>query len=121
MLTLHTNNIGDIAVIECEGGIVQAEGAFKLRQAVMSQLNARTIVLDLTHLHAIDAGLGVLWFLRNWAQDHDIKLKLFNPTYPVKNRLEHNNSMLEFNFDIATLKEVMALLGAADEQYALAS
>ena len=49
-------------------------------------------------------------FLQRWAQDHDIRLKLFNPRHSVRDHLEHASSMREF--DIATLDEMMALLVA---------
>jgi hypothetical protein len=31
MLSIHTENIGEMTVTECEGGIVRSEAAFKLR------------------------------------------------------------------------------------------
>jgi hypothetical protein len=36
MLSVHIDNIGEMAVIECEGRIVRSEAAFKLRAAVNS-------------------------------------------------------------------------------------
>jgi hypothetical protein len=44
---------------------------------------------------------------------------LFNPSRSVQQRLENTNAMSEF--DIASLDEMMALLGQADQRYALAS
>jgi len=80
MLSVRSENIGEIAVIECEGRIVRSEAAFKLREAVTSQRGARIIVLDLSEVYAIEGGgLGMLVFLQRWAQNHDIRLKLFNP------------------------------------------
>ena len=120
MLSIHTENIGEMAVIECEGRIVRSEAAFKLGEAVTSHIDARIIVLDLSEVSAIDeGGLGMLLFLQRWAYDHDIRLKLFNPRQSVRDRLEHANSMRQFY--IATLDEMMALLVRADSQYALAS
>src|SRR5450759_1656788 len=37
MLNVTVENIGELAVVECEGRIVQSEAAFKLREAVTSQ------------------------------------------------------------------------------------
>jgi anti-anti-sigma regulatory factor len=72
MLKINVNNIGDLAVVECEGRIVQSEAAFKLREAVTLQTDARIIVLDLSEVYAIEGGgLGMLLFLQRWAQDHD--------------------------------------------------
>ena len=117
MLTVHIENIGDMAVIECEGRIVRSEAAFKLRDAVTLQSDTRIIVLDLSEVSAIEGGgLGMLLFLQRWAQDHDIRLKLFNPRHSVRDRLERVSSMREF--DIATLDEMMALLAHADSRYA---
>jgi len=77
-------------------------------------------VLDLSEVRAIEGGgLGMLVFLQRWAYDHDIRLKLFNPTKSVQDRLEHASSMREF--DIATLDEMIALLARADSRYAVAA
>ncbi len=120
MLSVHIENIGDLAVVECEGRAVRSEAALKLREAVTSQREARIIVLDLSEVRAIEGGgLGMLVLLQRWAYDHDIRLKLFNPTKSVQDRLEHASSMREF--DIATLDEMMALLARADSRYALAA
>ena len=120
MLRVNTENIGDMAVVECKGRIVRSEAAFKLRKAVTLQPNVRILVLDLSEVHAVEGGdLGTLWFLQQWADDQGIQLKLFNPTDAVKDRLEHNNSML--HFDVATFEEMMALLAHADSQYAVSA
>jgi hypothetical protein len=34
MLNVTVENIGELAVVECEGRIVQSESAYKLREAV---------------------------------------------------------------------------------------
>jgi anti-anti-sigma regulatory factor len=116
MLSVHIENIGETAVIECEGRIVRSEAAFKLRAAVNSQRDARIIVLDLSEVPAIEGGgLGMLVFLQRWAHDRDIRLKLFNPRQSVRDRLEYINSMREF--DIATLDEMTALLACSDGRY----
>ena len=121
MLSVHIENIGEIAVIECEGRIVRSEAAFQLRRAVHSQGHVRIIVLDLSEVSAIEGGgLGMLVSLQRWAQDQDIRLKLFNLHQSVRDRLERANSMRQF--DIATLDEMMAILVWADKsRYALAS
>jgi anti-anti-sigma regulatory factor len=120
MLSVHIENIGEMAIIECEGRIVRSEAAFRLREAVSSQEDAGIIVLDLSEVTAVEGGgLGMLVFLQQWAQDHDVRLKLFNPRQSVRDRLEHVNSMREF--DIATLDEMMALLAGAGGHYASAA
>jgi anti-anti-sigma regulatory factor len=107
MLSVHIDDFGETVLIECVGRIVRSEAAFKLREAVTSQRDARTIVLDLSEVPAIEGGgLGMLVFLQRWAHDHDIRIKLFNPCQPVRDRLEHVGSTREF--DIATLDEMIA-------------
>lgn len=120
MSNIHIDKVGDMAVVECEGRFVRSDEAFKLRDAVASQSDAHVVVLDLTEVRAIGGGaIGVLVFLQRWCLDHDIRFKLFNPSKSVRERLEHTNAMSEFQ--IATLDEMMALLGHADSRYALAS
>jgi len=93
--------------------------AFKLRDAVTSQREARTVVLELTEVHAIEGGgLGMLIYLQRWVRDHGIGLKLLNPSKSVRERLTLVNSLAEF--DIPTLEEMVALLACADSQYAIA-
>jgi anti-anti-sigma regulatory factor len=77
MLNVTVENIGELAVVECEGRIVQSEAAFKLREAVTSQTDARIVVLELSEVHAIEGGgLGMLVFLQRWARDHNIRFML---------------------------------------------
>jgi hypothetical protein len=44
-------NIGELAVVECEGRIVQREAAVKLRKDVTSQTDARIVVLELSEVY----------------------------------------------------------------------
>jgi anti-anti-sigma regulatory factor len=89
MMNLSVENIGDLAVVQCEGRIVQSEAAFKLRKAVTLQGDARVVVLDLSEVHAVEGGgLGMLMFLQRWAHDYNIRFKLFNPSKSVRARLE---------------------------------
>jgi len=109
--------IGDLAIIECKGRIVRSDAAVKLRETVMAQPDARVVVLDLTKVAALEAGgLGMLWFLQRWAEDHGIQFKLYNPINSVRDRLEHNHAKLRF--DIATFEELVSLVAYADNQYA---
>ena len=120
MLKINVDNIGDLAVVECEGRIVQSDAACRLREAVTLQGDARTVVLDLSEVNAIEGGgLGMLVFLQRWAQEHNIRFKLFNPSRSVQERLKKVSSMSEF--DIPTLDEMMALLARADRRYAIAA
>jgi anti-anti-sigma regulatory factor len=112
MLDLQIENIGDLAVIECEGRLVRSEAAFKLREAVLSQENSKTILLDLTEIYAIEGGgLGMLGVLQKWAFDRGIQFRLFNPTSSVRNRLEHCDWM---GFQISSFDAVMDILAEAE-------
>lgn len=120
MLTVNIDKIGDLSVVECEGRIVRGEAAFKLRDVVTSQKDARVIVVDLSEVRELEGGgLGMLVFLQRWARDHGIRFKLFNPSASVRERLDLVSILSDF--DIATLDEMMAMLGQADSRYAAAA
>src|SRR5712692_8615781 len=115
MPSVHVDKVGEMAIIECAGRFVRTETALKLRDAVTCQTDAHVVVLDLTEMHAIGGGgLGVLVLLQRWAQDHDIRFKLFNPSRPVRDKLKH------VDFEIATLEQMMSLLSRVDSKYARA-
>ena len=100
MPSVHIDNRGQTAIVECAGRFVRNEAAFKIRDAVTSQANARVVVLDLTEMRAIGGGgLGTLLLLQRWARDHDIRFKLSNPSGPVLDKLKH------VGFEIATLQQ----------------
>lgn len=120
MSNIHIDRVGEMAVVECQGRFVRSDTAFTLRDAVTSQGDARIVVLDLTETEAIGGGaIGMLVSLQRWAYENDIRFKLFNPSRSVRSRLEHTNTMSEL--EIASLDEMMALLGKADARYAVAS
>src|ERR1700752_4787680 len=101
MPSVHIDNVGEMAIIECVGRFVRNEAAFKLRDAVTSQTDAQVVVLDLTEMRAIGGGgLGMLVLLQRWAQDHNIRFTLFNPSRLVRDKLTH------VDFEIATLEQV---------------
>jgi anti-anti-sigma regulatory factor len=109
MVGVHIENFGDLAIVECEGRIVSSEAAFALRNAVTSQTNARMVILDLSEVHAIGGGgVGMFAFLQRWAHAHDIRLKLFNPSRSLCERLEQTSSIPAFEF--ATIDEMIAYL-----------
>ena len=120
MLSIYIDNIGEMAVLQCEGRIVRSEAALQLRQAVSSQAGSRIIVLDLSEVPAIEGGgLGMLVFLQHWALYRGIQFKLFNPRQSVRDRLGQVNSMRAL--DIVTLDEMMALLACNDARFARAA
>ncbi len=117
MLNVIVGHIGELAVVECEGSIVQSEAAFKLREAVTSQTDARIVVIELSDVRAIEGGgLGMLVFLQRWARDHNIRFLLFNPSKSVRSRLKRAKSIARIY--IATLEEMMALVVYAQGRYA---
>jgi anti-anti-sigma regulatory factor len=119
MLSIHVENIGDLAVVECKGRIIHSDAVFKLRDVVRDQ-TASVIVLDLSEVKAIGGGgLGMLVFLERWAHEHEIQFKLFSPSRSVVDGLVGNRSIL--NFEVATLHEMMGILADADSRYSLAA
>jgi hypothetical protein len=46
MLNVTIENIGDLAVVECEGRLVKSEAAFKLREAVMRKQTPELLSLN---------------------------------------------------------------------------
>jgi hypothetical protein len=56
MLSVHIDNINDLAVVECEGRMVGSEAAFRLREAVTKGLSTfryavRSKLNKILHLH----------------------------------------------------------------------
>lgn len=115
MLKVQADHIGSLAMIECEGRIVNSDAAFRLRDAVLCEGDASIIVLDLTEVTALEGGgLGMLVFLQRWAHDRDIRMKLFNPRQSVLWRLERASTLYEFEF--ASLAEMTEILGRAEAE-----
>ena len=52
MPIVNIDTLGEMAIVECAGRFVRNDAAFKLRDAVTSQTNARVVVLDLTEMQA---------------------------------------------------------------------
>jgi anti-anti-sigma regulatory factor len=97
MLNVTVANIGELVVLGCAGRIVQRESAYKLREAVTSQTDARIVVLELSEVRAIGGGgLGVLEFLQRWAREQHIWFLLFQPSKSVQSRLKRGRSIAEF-------------------------
>ena len=113
MLDIHLEVVGDVSIVQCQGRIVHSDSVFHLRDVILSQRNSRVVVLDLSEVEAIEGGaIGMLSYLHRWANDCSIKLKLFNPSGTVRERLEHTYMP---TLDIATTDEVIALLELAHD------
>jgi anti-anti-sigma factor len=120
MLNVTVENIGELAVVECEGRIVQRDSAHKLREAVTTLTDARIVVLELSKVSALGGGaLGMLVFLQRWARENNIRFLLFNPSESVQSALKRAGSIAEFY--IPSFEEMMALLAYANSRYALAA
>jgi anti-anti-sigma regulatory factor len=108
VFNICVETVGDVAVVQCAGRLVRSEAAFELRDAVMSQREARIVVVDLSEVQAIEGGgLGMLGYVHRWAHNHDIKMKLFNPPRAVEDRLGHS---WRPPLEIVTMDEMIALL-----------
>lgn len=115
MLDLSIERVGRLAVIHCEGRIVRSDAAFRLRDAVTQQSDARVVLLDLSGVRALEGGgLGMLAFLQIWTRRHGIQLKVLDPTARVRRILERARSTVAV--EIAGLSEALSMLGRGPEE-----
>jgi anti-anti-sigma regulatory factor len=120
MLNMNLDDVGEAAIVECEGTILGDEDALQLRDAVTERAANRVIVIDLSRVSvAAGKGLSMLLFLQRWARHRSIQLKLFNPCPSVRRDLEQTIS--PFKPPFASLGEVMALLIDAANRQTLAA
>ncbi|MBV9572671.1 MAG: STAS domain-containing protein [Acidobacteriales bacterium] len=90
---------GDVALLQCKGRIVHSDAAYQLRNAVAAQQWAHTVVLDLSRVEALEGGgLGMLAYLQRWSENHGMDLKLFNPSSPVRQRVEQARPFCDLEF-----------------------
>jgi len=116
MLNVTVAKLGELAVVGCEGRLVERESSYRLREAVTAQTDARIVVLELSEVRAIGGGgVGMLVFLQRWARERNIRFLLFHPSTPVQNTLKRARSMAEFY--ITPLEEMRALLAYANSRY----
>src|SRR5262250_1359198 len=91
MLTLTVHKLCDTTLFRCAGRLVSGESEC-LRDAVLAQSHARSVVLELAEVRSVDAaGLGILLFLREWAQTTGATFKLMNLKPRVEEVLELTN------------------------------
>ena len=115
MLNLTVEKIGKIAVLHCEGRIVQSDAAFRLRDAVTQQRRSSVVLLDLSGVKALEGGgLGMLLFLQMWTRAHGIQFKVFDPPTGIRQSLERISSAAAV--EIAGTGEVLSLLGWGPEE-----
>jgi anti-anti-sigma regulatory factor len=109
MLNVNVENFGKVAVVYCEGRIVRSDAAFRLRDAVTQQRDARVVLLDLSGVGALEGGgLGMLLFLDVWTRNRGIQLKVFDPTASVRKSIERVRSAVKV--EIAGMAELLSLL-----------
>lgn len=97
MLNLRVERRQQTAVVHCSGRIDMGDSLTRLREALITQMGAREIFLDLSQVTAIDAaGLGLLVFLHTRAAGRGCTLKLLAPSPQVSNvlALTHLDSFL---------------------------
>ena len=100
----------DVTILRCAGRIVRGGSVCVLKDAVISQKNARIVILDLSEVEILDGGgLGMLVFLRRWTQENGIQLKLVNPSHFVREMLERTH--LTDVFDISSVGDALEILG----------
>ncbi len=105
MLKVHARNLGNVAILCLQGRIVSGETA-TLCNAVHSQSDVTTVVLDLARVSAVDArGLGVILELREQAESKGIGFKLMNVTKLVSKVLEITR--LDSVFEITSVVELL--------------
>lgn len=115
MLRLKVERRGKVAVIHCQGRIVRSDAAFRLRDAVRQQSDARVVLLDLSGVAALEGGgLGTLVSLQIWARDHGIQFKVCDPPAGVRKSLERTSSATAV--EIAELDEELSRLGAGPQE-----
>jgi anti-anti-sigma factor len=103
MLTVTVNVSDNNAILHCHGRIVSGEEHTLLCAAV--QQRGHNVILDLSHLEAIDAaGIGALVSL----QAAGIYLKLMNPTQHVREIL--HLTKLDTIFEIGKSAELSEMV-----------
>ena len=114
MLTVRTERTDDLAILRCNGRIVRGQ-EIVLESAMLEQQTARTILLDLTDVEALDAGgLTLLVSLHRWAASTGAHLTLVNPRPFVYEMLTRTH--LDCVFDISTFDHALAVLGCECRQ-----
>ena len=115
MLDVKTERLQDVAVVQCEGRIVQSDDVFKLRDFVLAQEGTRLIGLDLSAVKALGGGgLGMLAYLQKWAEEHEIDLRLVSPSRVVKKELSRVSGV---DFQITSPRELINAAGQVQDAY----
>lgn len=109
MFGVHVENIGDVAVILCEGRVIGSDAAFKLRDEVRRQRDCNVVLLDFSELRFMGGNvLRMLVCLQAWTRGLGIQFKLFDPPPRVQRSLQRLRSTTEFA--IASMDDVLSML-----------
>lgn len=110
---INTEQIGDVAVLQCAGRMVRAQALSLLNDAMTRLSQLRMIVLDLSEVELVDAsGLGMLVSSHNWAYAKGIQLKLVNPSKLVRQMLELTG--LASVLDVSSMEDVIQIFCSSD-------
>lgn len=114
MLRFTVHEFGETVLFRCAERLVSTDAEL-LREAIRAQSDARTVVLDLADISAIDAcGVGTLASLHAWAQATARDFKLMNLTPAVEEVLEITH--LRSVFEICSVPEMLDFLCEAVAQ-----
>ena len=109
-MEIYVDHIGHLAIVECQGRIFRNDSAFHLRDAVMSQADSTGIILDLSQVYTMDDGvLYMLVRLQRWAAEHNLELKLFNPTSFIRHSFDETGLSSEFKI-AEGLEDLLSLI-----------
>ena len=109
MVNVSVQNLGDVAIFQCQGRIAANDEIVILRNVVLTREDTSTLVLDLSNVVGIDAGgLGALVSVRAWTRSHGIRLVLTNVLDSIQKVLAVTN--LDRVFEICSEKECIDLL-----------
>ena len=88
-LSIKSEQAGDVAVLRCAGRLVRGKALNLLKNAVISLLGKRMIVLDLSKVETLDCGaLGMLVLLQCWTRSNGIQLNLVDPSKMAREMFE---------------------------------
>jgi anti-anti-sigma factor len=88
MLKVNAKNLETVTILALEGLIINGQTE-KLREAVRSVADRRTVILDLARVTIVDAhGLGVLLEIREQTMSKGGRFKLMNVSFPMSKVLQ---------------------------------
>ena len=121
MLRINVKTLGNTAILCLQGRIVRGD-VEGLREAVSSQTDVATLVIDLAGVNTIDAGgLGLLLELRERTHSKGIEFRIKNVTRLVRQVLEITRLNSVFEESSETPMPFIDLSGQSQALRALAA